>query len=195
MAASGTVPLYLFQVLEQEYAALYGEDLPNWSWKFEPTHIRETRVSVFVSALEPHQAETTSAALDPDRAAAHKLHEYLQAELNKHSDLSKKLREAPDTQAVANALNLFLGDANLFSEERFSQYWLNTATRNLRDVRYSLSAEERQHFNRLLLEDAFPDIVLKIHRLRLGAIYERMHAKKQTALCLSGGGIRSGTFA
>src|SRR6185503_11158350 len=49
--------------------------------------------------------------------------------------------------------------------------------------------------NRLLLEDAFPAHLEKIHNIRLAAIYKRIHVIKPTVLCLSRGVIRSGTFA
>jgi Patatin-like phospholipase len=52
-------------------------------------------------------------------------------------------------------------------------------------------------FRRLLLEDAFPDEIRRVYDLRLDEAVRRVHAleKKRTAVCFSGGGIRSGTFA
>src|SRR4030095_4012319 len=50
-------------------------------------------------------------------------------------------------------------------------------------------------FNRLLLEDAFPLYIERMNNIRLAAMYQRFHKLEQNALCLSGGGIRSGTFA
>ena len=107
---------------------------------------------------------------------------------------------------MAEALNTFLADPKLFAEERFSNYWLNSATRSLRELHTSsaipgyssggpLTDHDLEHFNRLLLEDAFPHSLKKIHRIRLDAIYKCIHEKKPAALCFSGGGIRSGTFA
>jgi len=211
MAASIPIPLYLFQVLEKEYAALHGEVLPTWSWKFEPSHIRDA--ASLLSKLgfsggdesagndqdtaDQAEAETASSAtVDPDRLAAIKLREYLHHKFEENPARVARLRApAPDPAVLAEALNRVLEDPELFKEECFSHYWLNTSTRNLRDVRQSLSPEDREHFHRLLLEDAFPESLKKIHRIRLDAIYEQLHKKKQAALCLSGGGIRSGTFA
>jgi hypothetical protein len=52
-------------------------------------------------------------------------------------------------------------------------------------------------FRRLLLQDALPKYFRDIYDLRLARIYRKIHGldTKRTALCLSGGGIRSGTFA
>ncbi|HET6975545.1 MAG TPA: patatin-like phospholipase family protein [Pyrinomonadaceae bacterium] len=56
--------------------------------------------------------------------------------------------------------------------------------------------------NRFLLEDAFPDEIEKrdlenleaAHRSYVAAIYSAIHKRERSALCLSGGGIRSATF-
>ena len=52
-------------------------------------------------------------------------------------------------------------------------------------------------FRRLLLEDAFRGHVRRVYDLRLERIVRKIHdlPTKQAALCFSGGGIRSGTFA
>src|ERR1051326_6823371 len=94
MPTSSTIPLYLFQVLEEEYAALHSEELATWNWKFEPTHIRDA--ATFVADLglaaptqtaqplaKQTKSETTSAAaVDPDQLARRKLKEYLRAKLD-----------------------------------------------------------------------------------------------------------------
>jgi hypothetical protein len=49
-------------------------------------------------------------------------------------------------------------------------------------------------FNRILLEDAFPELE-RISDVRLAAVFRLLHRAGPTALSLSGGGIRSGTFA
>ena len=56
--------------------------------------------------------------------------------------------------------------------------------------------------NRFLLEDAFPDELVRrdvddleaAHRSYIAAIYSAIHKRERSALCLSGGGIRSATF-
>ena len=59
------------------------------------------------------------------------------------------------------------------------------------------TADDRTRFRRLLLEDAFPDEIRRAYDLRLARVAQRVHGLgvKRSAVCLSGGGIRSGTFA
>jgi hypothetical protein len=61
--------------------------------------------------------------------------------------------------------------------------------------------EEHVQLNRLLLEAAFaPQLVARVDNVRLAQLYRHVHALPQkrmlrSALCLSGGGIRSASFA
>ncbi len=126
---------------------------------------------------------------------------------------------------LEDALNKCLTDRpDLYAPERFSDDWLGAAARGLVRLRPpgagfdsagtpASGAEEGAgvggeggaegpafrsplaHFNRLLLEDAFPDYIEKSHDIRLAAIHQRLHGERPAALSLSGGGIRSGTFA
>lgn len=217
-ALSPKPPLFLFQVLEDEYAALHGEQPPDLDWQFRANHIIYPESLIARLALTSQTAQKDQAApqktkrhrplkpaTDPDEAAKNALLKYLRDELTR-----KKFKSsAKGAELVAEALNTFLTDPNLFAEERFSNYWLNSATRGMRELHTSsaiisgalghtggpLTGHDLEHFNRLLLEDAFPHSLEKIHRIRLDAIYQALHKKKQTALCFSGGGIRSGTFA
>lgn len=208
------IPRYLFQVLEEEFEALHGK-LPSPEsspWKFTENHIKDADHLIAQLGLEDvavkDEAQTQqpySPTADPDRLAKDRLRRYLREELKKRNFQST----ATGKQLAADALNTFLPDPNLFAEDRFSFYWLNSATRGMRDIHTAytivpgtarigvqpLTGDDLEHFNRLLLEDAFPRSLDNIHRLRLAAIYQRIHQTKQMALCLSGGGIRSGTFA
>ena len=218
-ASSPKPPLFLFQVLEDEYAALHGEQPPDLDWQFRANHIIYAesliaRLELTSQAAQKDQAppqETkptrtqTRATADPDELAKNALLKYLRDELSR----KKFTSNASGAELVAEALNTFLSDPNLFAEERFSNYWLNSATRGMRELHTSstivsgalglsagpLTGQDLEHFNRLLLEDAFPHSLKKIHTIRLNAIYQCIHKKKQAALCFSGGGIRSGTFA
>src|SRR5262249_39116740 len=58
-----------------------------------------------------------------------------------------------------------------------------------------LHDEDLKRFNRLLLEDAYPTALQRINEIRMAAIVAAIHGKPTIALCLSGGGIRSGTFS
>ena len=57
-----------------------------------------------------------------------------------------------------------------------------------------VKGEDLHRLNRLILEAAFPREVRKIYDLRLAAIHRRLPADR-SALCLSGGGIRSAVFS
>ncbi len=265
------LPLYLFQVLEAEYAALHRESpaeskwvklvdhkdepmeysaspaegyaesdpekaprqvMPTFDWTFDASHIKDpegffnelnltpapapapapvapppeglwTRIkktatrfrkSVARIARRAFDQPTTPVAEDPDKLAKEKLIAYLRNELRKQP-LAGDLKS--DAKSIADALNAFFPTADLFREERFSNFWLDSMTQGMRDIHSSckLKGDDLAHFNRLLLEAAFPEYFEKIHIIRLAAIYQRIHEKKPAALCLSGGGIRSGTFA
>jgi len=87
--------------------------------------------------------------------------------------------------------------------------------RTIEWIKLDLPGEDNLvHLNRILLEEAYPDELDEIHEVRLKKIYAAIHRwphveeKSQTpaessqpriigraALCLSGGGIRSATFA
>lgn len=223
-ASSPKPPLFLFQVLEDEYAALHGEQPPDLDWNFRASHIIYAQSLInrldldSINQLPPAQKDQSTppktrkstrpeikVAVDPDEVAKNALIKYLHDELVR----KKFTSNARGADLAAEALNTFLSDPNLFAEERFSNYWLNSTTRGLRELHTSsaimsgalglsggpLTGHDLEHFNRLLLEDAFPHSLEKIHRIRLDAIYQCIHKKKQTALCFSGGGIRSGTFA
>jgi hypothetical protein len=205
-------PLFLFQVLEDEYAALHGKQPSDLGWQFRADHIifpeslvKKLGLASFTEASsassQPTGPQITQTA-DPDEVAKNLLIRYLHDGLVKNNFKSN----ASGAELVAEALNTFLSDPDLFAEERFSNYWLNSATRSLRELHTSstfipgasggpLTGQDLEHFNRLLLEDTFSRSLKKIHRLRLDAIYQYIHEKKQAALCFSGGGIRSGTFA
>lgn len=57
------------------------------------------------------------------------------------------------------------------------------------------SPEKRRYLNRLLIEDAFVEYIQPDDSRRLREVLVKMGGENQAALCLSGGGIRSATFA
>src|SRR5688572_19211186 len=57
----------------------------------------------------------------------------------------------------------------------------------------SLEGRSLEVLNRLLLEEAFPEAIRKVWDTMAG-VYALIHTEPRTALCLSGGGIRSATF-
>ena len=219
-----TIPLHIFEVLEQEFLALHGvpydtlevklsdSNAPDGSrvvtslrkWDFHPSHIKDA--SALTAHLVPLKLDQTSSEAagsnleeDPEDCARKNLRDYIWNKLDRATQ--EELENAGVTASLlptlTTALNTLLTDQSLFSEERFSIYWLSEATKELKtSCDYeAFKGDDLAHFNRLLLEDAFSQSLIRIHNIRLAAIYQVIHEKKPAALSLSGGGIRSGTFA
>ncbi|HKO98834.1 MAG TPA: peptidoglycan-binding protein [Pyrinomonadaceae bacterium] len=189
------LPLHLFEVLEEEHIALYGElkeetvvrlrgrDLEArevtsaLDWRFYQGHIRN---------WEEFKRHLISGP---------KLPESLTRLLVKE-DIAKWSKE---TEALA-FLNRLLGEY-FYDREDFRHFEFTKATEKIfelypaKDKLDKISFEELQQLNRLLLEELFPDHLESAREVRLTAIYQNRHEKPSAALCLSGGGIRSGTFA
>jgi hypothetical protein len=176
-------------------------------WSFHPSHIKDPR-GLAVDLLTTWEVKDDPAQLrafldvNADDSAQNNLLLYICERLgaDARAEIDQGLRDAVHRQDVlANMLNFLLRDPDLFDEARFTYYRLSGKTKALvtsplvSDT--SKDAEDVAQFNRLLLEDAFPDYLERIQDIRLAAIYKRIHEKKPAALCFSGGGIRSGTFA
>lgn len=98
-----------------------------------------------------------------------------------------------------------LGDQKLILKihENLGEETLQTAgiARQLEQLREApLSSDELLRVNRLVLDRAFPGVLGDFDdaggspNLKLRGIYFYIHRQKHSALCLSGGGIRSATF-
>jgi hypothetical protein len=177
-AASPDPCLPLCEVLEQEYAAITGDDLdPVPPWQFTPDQI-----------LEPERL--AGRLIDGhDRAAA----ELARAEL---ASLVTALRaRGPGSdrdelrRLLADGLNDILPDEALYRPDR-RQRFAGIKFRSQTVDRLEGPVIER---NRLILEDTFFELE-KVYDRRLRNLYRKIHRKGLAALCLSGGGIRSATF-
>ena len=117
-ASSPKPPLFLFQVLEDEYAALHGEQPPDLGWQFRANHIIYpesliARLDLSSQVAQKDQAvpqktkpprTQTKATADPDEVAKNALIKYLRDELAR-----KKFKSsASGAELVAEALNTFL---------------------------------------------------------------------------------------
>src|SRR6185369_13148916 len=90
-ASSPKPPLFLFQVLEDEYAALHGEQPPDLDWQFRASHIilADSLIKrLNLTSIEPQEAQSTTrktrrprpqikATADPDEVAKNALIKYL----------------------------------------------------------------------------------------------------------------------
>jgi hypothetical protein len=212
------IPLYLYQMLEEEYESLHGpmpEEvtafLPNPDDELRPLQVHSKRDWEFHAGHIKAREGLASAILAGayDDGVKKELMAYLRDRVL--DDEEKKPQQvAPDQAVAAEKLKELVGalkqrlnekvltDANLFSDTRFSYRRLSTETRGLLSLRAAcvpFDETDVKHLNRLLLEDTFPKVFQRISDVRLAALNTLLHGKEQSALCLSGGGIRSGTFA
>ncbi len=172
--------LALCEVLEAEYAAITGDQPdPPPPWQFTPEQI-----------LEPEQLADRLTTGQDDAARSLRAHELenLVKELNASSGRRDR---ATLRRTLADGLNAILSLTTLYdpaAPERFGGVKFRSQTVDL------IGDGPVDQRNRLILEDTFPELQ-KLYDLRLARIYKKIHAKKLAALCLSGGGIRSATFA
>ncbi|MGB7922311.1 MAG: patatin-like phospholipase family protein [Pyrinomonadaceae bacterium] len=216
------LPLYLYEVLEEEYESLHGpmpeeviaylsnadDDLKplevksRRDWEFREGHIKNREA--FAAAILATASEELPSAAGPHDRAKKELIGYLRAKIldgeqiegaagkgaDKLNDLAGKLERILNEKVLT--------DENLYTINRFSYRRLSDETRGLLSMRAAgtpFDAEDIKRLTRLLLEDSFPKVFQKISDVRLAALNTLLHGKEQSALCLSGGGIRSGTFA
>ncbi|HEU4478878.1 MAG TPA: patatin-like phospholipase family protein [Pyrinomonadaceae bacterium] len=190
MPSSLDFPFHVFQVLEEEYISLYGhleqktktylrgrQVTSGLDWNFHQGHIKDwvdftshlqkPNLNLPINLQRYLNEERISDWRNEDQAIA-SLNRILEKPSYRRQDCRHiKLRETTE--------KLF----ELFHEENGNQ----------------ISTDELKRLNRFLLEDLFPEHLEKVSEIRLAAIYQRRHDKEPAALCLSGGGIRSGTFA
>jgi hypothetical protein len=109
--------------------------------------------------------------------------------------------------ALVEVFNQVLPDPDFYHRNRFLGVHISDDTKRLLAERSSKNGAEIGttlicRTNRFLLEDAFHDElevrdlenVETAHRSYIAAIYSAIHKRERSALCLSGGGIRSATF-
>lgn len=175
-------------------------------WNFHLNHVRRAE---FVRKLKDAYSQWKSACtaggepVDGEHRVEPDLGAYL---ARRHRHL---FHDAHTDEQFVDGLRRVLEDAEVFKPERFARANLREETRALVRLLWeeggTLSAEggkgsDETRFRRLLLEDAFPDEIRRAYDLRLSRVVRRIHKLRElgpgrSAVCLSGGGIRSGTFA
>ncbi len=160
------LPVPFYEVLDQEFAALHDVDPSKYSWEFLPAHLKGSP-SDLIEKIRP--------LFSPDDQTI--------------------LPETCSKEELAGWLNrLIHKPGNLYDDRQLPKGTFTKETVVL--AKLDLDPGERARVNRLLLEEAYSDYLSKIHEIHLAAVYQRIHqAESRTALCLSGGGIRSATFA
>lgn len=176
-------------------------------WRFRKGHVRSPRI--FAARILASSAEERT-HLPSDAAEQVSGDDWTKDNLKRHlrdvlgDKLLRNLLDEYTTQSTGltinqleDTLNKLLVDAELYRPDRFSGEWVSRDSRGLLALHTTegpLRGDDLAHLNRLLLEDAFPELE-KIHSIRSAAICSRLHNVKPTALCLSGGGLRSSTFS
>jgi hypothetical protein len=158
-------------VLEAEHAALHGPLPPDeTSWLLRADHIADP--AGLLAQLD-----------DP----ANQVSTVLRARL------AGGMPAPGDAPALVAALNLLLQAQQVLYDVRLLRTPPGEETVTLLEQRPT--GDDLVHVNRLLLEAAYSGLIVPVHQARLAAVWRRMRAAKLAALCLSGGGIRSATFA
>jgi hypothetical protein len=218
------IPLHLCQVLEEEFESLHetldwkikGEQLSvsdgegragvvvRKDWDFHANHVRRAALAARLREAYSRWKRMHPGACEPEDGAQSvepDLGAYL---AHRHPRL---LDGALDDEEFDAAAGRVLDDEEVFRPERFARAAASREeTRGLVQLVWDdggeLSADggrasDRTRFRRLLLEDAFPEEIRRVYDLRLARVVRRIHGlgAGRSAVCLSGGGIRSGTFA
>jgi len=183
------LPLNVFHVLEEEYIALHGElpHIPGRGWDVAPDQVLDT------STIGRGLADAAAGSAQATAFSRH-VHGLLEAQWDE-----ARLRNLTVAELV-ELLNELLSKRNLYDPRAVATVELRGETQECVRVYANanfngLGDEDLRRFNRLLLEDAYPAALRRINEVRLAAIVAQRYAKPTAALCLSGGGIRSGTFS
>jgi hypothetical protein len=193
-----TRTLDLDEILQDEYAALYPgsgvtpADLngPN-GYTFAAAQVRDVASLVHLicdGAMPVPDPSPTRAAL---LAIAHGQDDLIAAAiaLRTFPRADSSIRAATFVDLLVARLNALLS-GDLVSDLRFRDLRLIAGVEDADDA-----DERRPRANRLLLEAALAPAVERWRDVRVAALHARIRRYAPTAICLSGGGIRSCTYA
>jgi hypothetical protein len=197
-------PLHLFQVLEEEFLSLHGDSAlqptvvtlkhrpvaAGLDWDFGDGHIKSP--DRLANLLHGDGAKGVAEVCERLRRLLPDMDERL-ARYERSGEAGER-----DASVLEDLLNELL-KKEVYEPESFKHVTFKNSTREALRVRAGRhrrqTSNELAHINRLLLEETFPDELESISDIRLAAMYKRLHTRGHAALSLSGGGIRSGTFA
>jgi len=187
MPKAPQIPLHLCQVLEEEFINLHRQLDQKPTWDFESGQ--------FKSLAELARRLREAASGPPVDKISNHIRSWLPKELLAIIDAGG----GPDGASLSAAFNKILPEKGFYSERVFAGARLPESTRQLielgtKDGPLSFTGDDLKRFNRLLIEGAYAEEVSGIYEVRLENIFALIHSVKPAALCLSGGGIRSGTF-
>lgn len=221
MAKNPEIPLHLCQVLEEEFENLHQmldvglEDrivfrdddgstarvVVKKDWNFHEGHVRPDVLAERLRNVRQERSRVGGSAKAADARTD------LAAYLVDHTGLLAALEKGEGYIEILRAV-LTDADRKVFKKARFERLsTLRGETRALLELGWPGDKIEfgggddmkgdRARFKRLLLEEAFPGAIRRVYDLRSDRVFQRTHGlkTKRSALCFSGGGIRSGTFA
>jgi hypothetical protein len=208
--------LPLYRVLEEEYALLHDEKPAREAdaaraeseWSLTRTDILDLAgLSQKLLVTRRHAKGPPADTLDSIvRLAAHGLPDALCRRLDDYTaarmaeqdpERAKDIDEqaAPLANILADVFTLLLDDGSLCRDASALDANVSSEIRDLLRHRDGATAGANRKLNRLLLEAAFPEQLRTLRDARLDDIFTRIREQRHAALCLSGGGIRSATFA
>jgi hypothetical protein len=196
-AMSNSIPLQ--QVLREEYSALHGTLFPSeyLACTFFADHLKDaSHFAVSVQDAHDDFFKALKGALPQE--ARHDLKKYC------HRARKNGGKGLPGPQVPDDLLTAVVAGTNKFLKEDLSGFFTEeqraSAQARVEDVcpvgvsKPSTPLQARIVLNRLLLEQAYPDDIYPLNDT-LSGIYGHLHKRNHSALCISGGGIRSATFA
>lgn len=192
--------LDVFEVIEEEYAHLHPGDPPaDADRRFTPDQVRDaaSMARIFWEATEHRdraweRSPAHSVALcvlegaPALRASAKALHESLASGV---SGMDTETRRLAFVGHLVERLNILV-EGPLLAGKEFVALYPEAGV-----VVADASPERSSRANRLLLQSAFSPAIMRLRDVRLAAVYSKICERGHTAICLSGGGIRSATFA
>jgi len=183
------IPLHLCQVLEEEYATLHGPLPVVPSWEITTGQVRD-----------PDGLLARLAA--PDDPLAERLRGFCSLDFGRELARWRAADEPPDDRLAAMLVVELNGllRCRLYDPDAFAEVELPRELRSLLHASRGWPPEDEDlhRLNRLLLEAAFPRELAAGAEGRLAALFGAVHrlaGSGRTALCLSGGGIRSAVFS
>lgn len=196
------LPLRLCEVLEKEFVATNGVAPAMPTWLLRSEDLDYQKLLEYLRVPGPTE-DTTVIGIIKKRLIGTGV-----------TVLATNVWTPQEQQQVLGELNralledLFLSNLDQFESDtevaRLARSWQNTTLRQplkpAEPLRHEIATHERLQLNRLLLETVLPGgIVAPIDSVRLSLLFSAIHELNgtniRTALCLSGGGIRSAAFS
>jgi len=185
-------PLSAAEALKEEFIQLHGP-LPDYhAW------LQQLPSEPKLWLLRKDHFKQVRPLLEDLLAAATPLTRFLRERLS--AETLKALEGCQRSPAICDSLlesladdlsRVITGGQPIYDKERFATVQLAAETDRL--AKSQPTGQRLEIVNRLLLEEAFPVSIAKV-RDTLAGLYALIHTRARTALCLSGGGIRSATF-